>query len=391
MKIMKTLWFILGREPLLSAAEIISFLKKEKRILNTLFFNPPLLTADLEVDEKKLINNLGGTIKIGAQIAKNLSESELLSAMEEDLKEQTGKITFGISSYSKEANANDIENWGKQLKRNLKSTGRSVRYVFKRESDLSSVTVEKNDLTERGREFLVFKKANQYSLAKTIAVQPFENFSARDFGRPGRDSASGMLPPKLAMMLVNLTESSLDGTILDPFCGSGTVLSESFLLGYKNIIGTDLSSKAVADAQQNIDWTKTQNQQISSAVKIFSADAQSISQSIVPNSVDAIATEPYLGKPFKGAEEKAELLTIYKNAFSEFKKIMRPRGHIVFIIPRFLVKGQWVIISNELRSHAESLGFKVDPLLPNEISSSPFILYSRPQQYVGREIWRFIA
>ena len=90
----------------------------------------------------------------------------------------------------------------------------------------------------------------QFSLAQTEAVQPFEQFSARDFGRPGRDDLSGMLPPKLAIIMINLAQTPLNSILLDPFCGSGTILSEAVLLGYTNLIGTDISEKAIADSKK---------------------------------------------------------------------------------------------------------------------------------------------
>ena len=35
-------------------------------------------------------------------------------------------------------------------------------------------------------------------------MQDFEQWGARDYGRPSRDAVRGMLPPKLARMMVNL-------------------------------------------------------------------------------------------------------------------------------------------------------------------------------------------
>ncbi|MEK7161052.1 MAG: hypothetical protein AAB724_03415, partial [Patescibacteria group bacterium] len=242
-------WFVLGREQLLSAAEIFAVLKLSK-------FNlaGQLLRAQTSaVAPKDLIRTLGGTVKIGEEIGNFSSEKDLLQAMVDDLKNIEGKINFGISFYlslrgaseaSDEAIPRQIENWGKEIKKILKKEGRSVRYVFKREATLSSVTVTKNGLDKRGREFMVTRIsqingkdfADSYALAKTEAVQPFEEFSRRDFGRPGRDDVSGMLPPKLAMMMINLGIYDFgfqisDLTILDPFCGSGTILTEAMLLG----------------------------------------------------------------------------------------------------------------------------------------------------------------
>src|SRR5205823_3602162 len=101
------------------------------------------------------------------------------------------------------------------------------------------------------------------------AVQPFEQFSARDFGRPGRDDLSGMLPPKLAIIMINLAANDTISVLLDPFCGSGTILSEALLLGYKNLIGSDISEKAVADTKTNLDWIANKFRRDLPDIKIF--------------------------------------------------------------------------------------------------------------------------
>ncbi len=44
--------------------------------------------------------------------------------------------------------------------------------------------------------------------------------------------------------------------ILDPFCGSGTILQEAMLLGFKNIYGSDKDKRAIANSKENINWLK---------------------------------------------------------------------------------------------------------------------------------------
>lgn len=389
-------WFILGREPLLSLAELLAL--HGEGGASPIFFNPPLLRLKGAADPN-LMDRLGGTIKIGTEQADQLSETDLLSQMRLRLMELPDKITFGISVYPEK---NDfmrlVETWGKELKKSLKADGRSVRYVFKNEPALSSASVEKNKLITAGKEFLVWKNGDRYALAETAAVQPFENFSHRDYGRPGRDDVSGMLPPKLAMMLVNLAKISTGETILDPFCGGGTILGEAVLLGYRNVIGTDLSSKAVADAKQNLAWLTEQYSEKFSAAKwqLDEADVTKLSDHISPKSVGAIITEPYLGKPKTGRENQAELTAeastlanLYLNAFVEFKKILRPGGRVVMVIPQFYHRDGVVKLSDLLLTKISSLGFKTEPLLPKERRTEPFLLYRRPDQHVGREIWRF--
>ena len=87
-----------------------------------------------------------------------------------------------------------------------------------------------------------------------MAVQPFEEFGARDYARPSRDDLSGMLPPKLAKIMINLAQAKENSLILDTFCGSGTILQEALIMGYLNLIGFDSSPKAIKDSQANLEW-----------------------------------------------------------------------------------------------------------------------------------------
>jgi len=154
-------WFILGRESLIAAAEIDAVLSLKKYDYTTEILKTELLASD-EFEPKIMINRLGGTIKIAKELADNISEEGMEKLILDNLKTISGKINFGISiySYSKDAKENLVlaENLGKKIKKGLKEEGLSVRYVENKEAVLSSVTVTKNNLTGRGREFLIQKK-----------------------------------------------------------------------------------------------------------------------------------------------------------------------------------------------------------------------------------------
>lgn len=387
-------WFILGRESLIAAAEIDAVFNLKKYD-----YSPAILKAEfnqsVEFEPKKIIDLLGGTIKIAAELADNIDENGLQEIIIRDLKTVVGKINFGISVYSSDKNNQaDLKfakDFGKKIKKRLKEEGMSVRYVENKEAILSSVTVAKNNLTGRGREFIIQKNTNNlFSLAKTEAVQPFEKFSTRDFGRPGRDDFSGMLPPKLAIILINLTKADRDSVLLDPFCGSGTILSEALLLGYKNLLGSDISEKAIEDTKVNINWTANQFAKELPKNRVFQNEVIKLSEKLDPDSIDAIATEPYMGKPLHGNETKSDLLNqasqlkdLYLKAFQQFYKIIKPEGKIVFIIPRFKYGNEWITIN--CKNEIEKLGFKTAPFFENQLP----LIYARPNQRVAREIWRF--
>ncbi len=65
------------------------------------------------------------------------------------------------------------------------------------------------------------------------------------------------LHPKLARCLVNLTALS-KGTVTDPFCGTGGILIEAGLAGFK-IIGIDIQEKMVESARINLKYYGIKN------------------------------------------------------------------------------------------------------------------------------------
>jgi len=157
------------------------------------------------------------------------------------------KVFLGFSVYpqvSAGAYTQKLFKTGLELKKKLKVQGISCRLVTSRETNLSAVVVAHNKLlTAQGREFVILKNNNQFFIGETIDVQPFAELSKRDYGRPQRDSQSGMIPPKLALMMLNLSMAKDTENILDPFCGSGTILQEAVWQGRTNLYGSDISAR----------------------------------------------------------------------------------------------------------------------------------------------------
>ncbi len=389
-------WFHLGHEPLLSIAELFAVLSP-----TNYSYHQPFFRCASALLPEVLIKKLGGTIKIGLELATSLSEEQLLECPGAELQTIDGKIEFGISSFTETAEI--VGAWGKEIKNQLKTAGRSVRFVFNNEATLSSASVTKNRLADRGREFIVARQPlNQaaearFDVAVTRAVQPFEEFSERDYGRPGRDDVSGMLPPKLALMMLNLSGAGLDETVLDPFCGSGTILTEALLQGYLHLVGSDFAAKAIEDTKKNIEWFKNKPQQrYSAAVDLHTVPVKNLATILPTKSVAAIATEPYMGPPIRGKEKPeqlrktcAELGDLYILAFTQFAQVLKPDGVVIFIIPRFTVSEARYTISDRIIPELKALGFSKERLLPDELTPTSYLLYQRPRQYVGREIWKF--
>src|SRR5690606_11663784 len=127
--------------------------------------------------------------------------------------------------------------------------------------------------------------------------------------RPMRDAYVGMLPPKLAQIMINLAHPQSGSTILDPFCGTGVVLQEAMLMRYA-VYGTDLSEKMVRYSRENLNWLQ-EKVLLSSPWYLEVADATNQKWR---QPVDAVICETYLGKPLTSLPDQQTLQRIINEA-----------------------------------------------------------------------------
>ncbi|MBU4455292.1 methyltransferase domain-containing protein, partial [Patescibacteria group bacterium] len=393
-------FFVLGTNPTLSIAELSAVFGLNNK--NTecptgrlASENVFLIESNKAIDGSALIKKIGGTIKIGIINQEALQfggqagikdYDGIKNNITEMLKDEQpeGKFKFGISYYGK-AKFN-IKPLAMEIKNYLRERGISCRWVTSREPTLSSVVVEQNKLIGKGIEIVLIESEGEVLIGRTLAVQPFKELSFRDYGRPARDDYSGMLPPKLAQIIINLAAlpplrmgvrgdlfAAPEGevSLLDPFCGSGTILTEAMLMGCKNLIGSDISPKAIQDTEKNTQWIKTKFQvspvahraagQASFKFQLFNKSAIELSKFIKPNSAHAIVTEPYLG-PQRGAHDInktiKELENLYGKALAEFKKVLKKDGRVVMTWPIFR------ITHNAQRITPDLSGFKIINPIP---------------------------
>jgi len=331
-------------------------------------------------------NEFGGSIKFGQIIGEVKDISALSANIFIPHLDKEKKNFFGISFYRTVSKRPDIFKLGMTLKRDFEKSDIKIRLVTSKEETLSSVVVKTNKLLTRGLEAVILDAGEKLFIGKTLAVQEFSDYEFRDYGRPGRDTLSGMIPPKLAKMMLNISGAQKDAIILDPFCGSGTIITEAAILGYKNLTGTDISEKAIEDTNKNIEWVKNEYRRPETVYKIQQTDVHNISKAIAPNSVDAIITEPYLGPPLHGNEREdtiqkniTELSELYSAAFSELYKVAKKSAIMVIIIPFVNIREQKYYIKFEPR------GWQEEKIILTGKEISPLV-WSRPDQKVIREI-----
>jgi len=366
---------ILGRQPAISLAELESI------------YGPTNLTplsSQIALVKAKSIDlmRLGGTIKAAQVITCPLIEylGEL----------PPGKITLGLSDYSKTATARSAQTQSLKLKSILKRHGRSVRIVPNNTSSvLSSATAHHNQLGEKPLhiEIITFKEYTAIS----VGTQNITAYARRDQARPARDAAIGMLPPKLAQILINLASGpATSGRLLDPFCGTGTILQEAHLIGLK-AYGTDLSSKMIAATKTNLEWLARRPAAKHSILpgddyELAVADATSYRWR---PPIDFIASEIYLGQAFSAPPSDAKLRSVQaitKGILLGFLRNIYPQ--LAKNTPLALAIPAWrrpdhTFSHLDVIDEIKQLGYNVHQF---KHATPQDLLYCREQQVVARQI-----
>jgi tRNA (guanine10-N2)-dimethyltransferase len=316
---------ILGRQPALGIAEIESLYGAD-----SLF---PI--ADYAVGLEQSVNDimfsrLGGAVKL-CRILTIIDSTDWADIQRFLLSESPkhadmlpeGKLTIGFSTYGIQTNPKRMLATGLSVKKAIKSSGRPVRLVPNPELALSSAQVLHNQLTaERAWELVFVRDGTQTIVAQTTHVQDIDNYTLRDRGRPKRDARVGMLPPKLAQIIINLAVAdtpTTGSTVLDPFCGTGVILQESQMMGY-DTYGTDLEPRMVEYSEANIEWLQNRLQPIGTSWRIEQADA---TQANWAYQFTAIACETYLGRPFSALPKPDVLQQVMQDVNLIHKKFLQ--------------------------------------------------------------------
>lgn len=305
---------ILGRQPHLGMAE----LEHLYGVKATTWFSDD--TATIAADSFS-INYLGGTQKAGRIVLDvpgsdwHKASMQIVQHYKKEWAHSDGKITLGISTYGLDISAREVQKTGIILKQKLKESGVSLRLIPNAEATLNTATSHHNKLglSPNKVELLVIKgKTGRICVAESIGAQNITSLARRDQGRPKRDAFVGMLPPKLAQIMINLASlppnKQASRRLLDPFCGTGVVLQEAALMGYA-VYGTDLSDKMIDYSKVNLDWLAGAYH-LSVDATLHQGDAMTTTWQ---PPLDVVVGEAYLGQPFSAPPSPQKLAQVVKN------------------------------------------------------------------------------
>jgi tRNA G10 N-methylase Trm11 len=359
-------FFILGRNPKLSYAEIYSYLEARGIKLEKISFEQNFLIISTKEDLNLNIQDFGGTIGFG---------KILFSGKQKDFEKYfegyfmpEEKFTFSVMGNL----IDDIEEvMMKKFKtEKLKAQVRHVQTRLKLQ-DGDSIGILKADA-----QFFCYEIGSKIYFGRVDQEYSSKEVKERDMKKPMRRESLA-ISPRLAKILINLSQTKKGDLLLDPFCGVGGIIQEA-LLKEIDCFGCDKDREAIIGARQNLSWL-TNNYKIKATYRLLNAD----SKNLPDLNVDGVATEPALGELVRRKMDSYDA----KRFISEFehlivpilrriKEIKSPKAKIVLTMPS--VRN----VSVDLEKLCDATGLMVYQIPEIEMPIKEF----REEQYVARDI-----
>ncbi len=397
---------LLGNNSMISTAELSALLPD--LIKKTVFGNQYLTFETKEELTQDFLNRLGGTILIAKNITGNsvVTLKDIPTLLATELATVKGKAVFSLRLVG------IAPHLGKDLfrdcKKGLKQKGVPSRYVGSEREPAKAIQLHDENLLDpkKGCELTILHDNKQLWIGRTVAAQNVKAYTLRDIGKPVRDTTVGLLPPKLAQILLNFgeylaasttagqkTRSGSTLTIFDPFCGTGVIPVECLLRG-NTVLASDVSLKAVNGCEKNLEWTrktyKIAKKDLASTV--WKQDATKPFD-LAKNIPDIIVTEGSLGPSLSDRPTVKEIEKLMRNAddltesFLKNCKACLPDTPIVMTLPVWYAMKKMMPLA-KIAATIDKIGYRsvmpphVDGWLPDRLS----LLYRRSDQFVGREI-----
>ncbi len=232
-------------------------------------------------------------------------------------------------------------------------------------SDLNTVSHRLGGLVEVRN-----KKSN-----KLVWRHQAKEWYKRDRLKPFADGKKGMLPPKIARIMVNLAlgkSYSSNQVLLDPFCGSGNILMEAGMLKL-SLLGADINTDQLEGTRKNLNWLGIKD------FSLHNIDATQLSKHL-DTQVNYIVTEPFMGKP-NLRPDRIKYVTkglhkLYLGSLKNWLKILAPKGVVCMVLPIF-TDGKKTYELSKVIDDKSLVGYNI---------KTRGLIYSRPYSSLKREI-----
>jgi predicted RNA methylase len=218
---------------------------------------------------------------------------------------------------------------------NNSKTFRTFRIVISCENIPAAINEKTRVETEKHISFLSGLKINRYLpdtefwflfRRESGEKQNFSVFMKRLTMRPSWEKTlhKGELPPPLAWTLCRLARIVHSDTVLDPFCGYGSIPDTAYKYFHiTNFIACDSNSEAVKYTAAKFKKRK------SAGFVLHHTDFNKLTSLVTEKSIDVIVTDPPWGQYCQDAADRADLF--YEKMFKVFAKLLKDGGRTVVL------------------------------------------------------------
>lgn len=391
---------LLGHQPALTKAELAARLP-DIHFGHTFDGQYAIFETAQELDQE-FLDSIGGTILIARKLdAQPKSLDDIPNVLSQELTKTKGKATFSLRLHG--VSSSDGRQLFRACKNLLKQQGKPSRYIGNEHEAAKAIQLHDEDVLDpkHGCELMILRDKEHRWIGRTVAAQNVKAYTLRDIGKPVRDTTVGLLPPKLAQMMLNFGQYLLtqkggkvpkQPTVLDPFCGTGVIPLEVLHRGW-HALASDKELKAVNGCRKNIEWARKTYKILKkdSEDTVWKQDATEPFE--LKNLPDIIVTEGSLGpalrsRPMlKDAERITKSMERLEMNFLENCKKTLPGVPIVMMWPVWYTQKRPTFLTKVFEA-CHALGYR--PVLPPHTSPNVdgrfSLVYRRPEQFVGREI-----
>lgn len=397
---------LIGNHPAISTAELAAVLPDFQP---KGYPRPDLLAFETKSDlDQAFLNRLGGIIMLAKRVVgDDVKLEDVPQVLATELQEVKGKAVFALRSIG--VPPRHAQEMYMTCKKALKSKGMASRFVGNERNHAKAIQLHDEELLnpKRGCELVILQGKTDLWVGRTVAAQHVKAYTKRDMEKPVRDTTVGLLPPKLAQILLNFGSYLAKGekspnskvqipksplTVFDPFCGTGVIPIEAMLRG-DHVLASDLSEKAVKGTEKNVEWTRKTYAILKKNVDVTVWKQNAVKPFELKERPDVIVTEGTLGPALKSRPTVKEAETMCRDAeeltvaFLKNCKETLPGVPVVLTLPVWYAQKRMIWLT-KIWDKLPELGFSpvlpphVEPTNPGRFS----LLYRRADQFVGREV-----
>jgi tRNA (guanine6-N2)-methyltransferase len=169
-----------------------------------------------------------------------------------------------------------------------------------------------DDDTQAAINLRVFMEHTEATIGGRALSQPLHRRPYKQQHTPGS------LKPTVAAAMLYLAGAEAGMRLVDPFCGAGTIPLEAALMGV-SAMGGDMDAEVLSAALANTPDTEV-------PPRFLRWDATRLP--LASGAVDVVVTNPPWGRQI---EVDASLQSLYRRAFDELRRVVRPGGQIVVL------------------------------------------------------------